>query len=148
MKTLSNKDKKAFADKVSSAIMEKKDMFQYDEKNRVYLINGNAAFIESDSGVIFPFLKSENTDFTKYSDAIIDMPAVPFICNGADLLRPGIVRMGEFSKGDVVIIRDEKNNVKLAVMQALFDWEEAKAMQKGRIAKSLHYFNDTYWKEY
>lgn len=148
MRTLSNKEKKSFTDRIKSAIIEKKDMLQYEDKKGVYLINGKAAYLEAENGLVVPFLKSSNVNFELYPNAVIDMPAVPHICNGADLLRPGVVRMDNFEKGDILIIRDEKNNVKLAVMQAMFSSVEAKEMSKGRIAKSLHYFNDTYWKEY
>jgi PUA domain protein len=101
--------------------------------------------IQTDNKII-PYLKYKNNDLSKLSSVIIDMPAVPFMTNGADLLRPGIVSLEEFKQGDLIIIRDEKNNIPLAVMQALFSSNEIKAMEKGKVAKSLHYVNDKYWK--
>ena len=75
----------------------------------------------------------------------IDMPAVKYIVNGADVMRPGIVSFDEFMKNEIISIIDEKNKKPLAVGKALYSSEEMKAMEKGKVVKNLHWIGDEVW---
>ena len=80
----------------------------------------------------------------------IDMGAVKFITNGADVMAPGIVEVDPYIKeGDVVWIRDEINRKPLAIGRALVDAEkmveEEKEGRKGKVIKNLHYVGDKIW---
>ena len=76
----------------------------------------------------------------------IDMPAVKFIVNGADVMRPGIVACDEFKKDEIIAVIDEKNKKPLAVGKALFSSEEMKLMDKGKAVKNLHWIGDEMWR--
>ncbi len=78
--------------------------------------------------------------------ATIDMPAVKFIVNGADIMRPGIKHMGDFSQSQIITIIDENNHKPLAIGQALFSSDEMRTMDKGKVIKNLHYVGDSIWK--
>ena len=44
------------------------------------------------------------------------MGAIPYVCKGATVMAPGIVRVeGEFGKGDLVLIVDMKHGKALAL---------------------------------
>jgi PUA domain protein len=80
----------------------------------------------------------------------IDMGAVKFITNGADVMAPGIVKVDpDIKEGDVVWIRDEINRKPLAIGRALVDAEkmveEEKERRKGKVIKNLHYVGDKIW---
>jgi len=77
----------------------------------------------------------------------IDMPAIPFIIKGADVMRPGIIKFDEreFTKGDFVVIVDENNKKPLAVGEALFSSEEIKDMEKGKVIQTIHRVGDEIW---
>lgn len=76
----------------------------------------------------------------------IDMGAVQFIYNGADVMSPGIVDADpEISTGDVVWIRDERNLQPLAVGKALMSGPEMRGAQSGKAVKSLHHVGDEIW---
>jgi PUA domain protein len=76
----------------------------------------------------------------------IDMGAVQFIYNGADVMSPGIVDADpDISSGDVVWIRDERNLQPLAVGKALMSGSEMKEAQSGKAVKSLHHVGDEIW---
>ena len=78
--------------------------------------------------------------------AVVDMGAVRFVCNGADVMAPGIVRYeGTFGKGDLVVVVDVKHSKPLAVGEALVGFDEAKATKQGPIIKSKHYVSDKVW---
>lgn len=75
----------------------------------------------------------------------VDMGAVKFVNNGADIMGPGIVEADHaLQAGDVVWVRDEKNKRPLAVGQAL---EAGAAMPKqaGKKVKNLHRVGDELW---
>lgn len=77
---------------------------------------------------------------------VVDMGAVRFVCNGADIMAPGIVRYeGEFSKGDVVFVVDEKHGKPLALGEILYDKSEAKSVKQGAMVKNVHYVSDKVW---
>ncbi|MEM0350142.1 MAG: PUA domain-containing protein [Candidatus Caldarchaeum sp.] len=76
----------------------------------------------------------------------VDMGAVPRVASGADVMRPGIVRMDVFQAGDEVVVRDITHSKPLAVGQALMSSEKASALAKGKVVKNLHHIDDAAWK--
>ncbi|MCS7133129.1 MAG: hypothetical protein NZ918_05385, partial [Aigarchaeota archaeon] len=77
--------------------------------------------------LIFPALLEEYNQeiFTLLPAMIVDMGAVPHITRGADVMRPGVRRFeGVFKKGDLVIVKDEKNLRAIALTLALEDLEK------------------------
>jgi PUA domain protein len=77
---------------------------------------------------------------------VVDMGAVPYVCKGADIMAPGIVRIeGEFSRGDLILVVDVKHGKMLVLGEALYDGESAKKVKKGAVVKSLHFVSDKIW---
>jgi PUA domain protein len=77
----------------------------------------------------------------------VDMGAVGFVCNGADVMGPGIVDADPgIEEGDLVWIRDEKNLKPLAIGKALASGVEMLEKGKGKTVQSLHYVGDKLWK--
>jgi PUA domain protein len=76
---------------------------------------------------------------------IVDMGAVKFMCNGANVMRPGIKSFGEFEKDQIVIIIEESQKKSLAVGRALVSSNEMAQMNKGIVVENLHYISDKYW---
>ena len=80
----------------------------------------------------------------------VDMGAVKFVTNGADVMCPGIVECDpSIQPGDLVWVRDERNKRPLAVGEALMPGPEivaqARAKAKGKAVKSLHHVGDKFW---
>ncbi len=77
----------------------------------------------------------------------VDMGAVPYVCNGADVMCPGIVEADStIRKDDLLWIRDEKNKKPLAIGMALVDGEDMVKNDEGKAIKSIHYVGDKLWK--
>jgi PUA domain protein len=75
----------------------------------------------------------------------VDMGAVKFVANGADIMAPGIVEADPAVKeGDWVWIRDERNKQPLAVGRALVPGPTM-VRGKGKAVKSLHHLGDKLW---
>jgi PUA-domain protein len=77
----------------------------------------------------------------------VDMGAVPYVTNGADVMAPGIVEADpEVREGDMVWIRDVTHKRPLAVGRALVGAEVMAAKAPGKAIKNLHYVGDKIWK--
>ena len=114
------------------------------ENERILLRNGEPTFIERGAAFIpeLHFILKKNTLKT----VTIDMAAIKFIINGADVMRPGIVAADEAIKeGEYVAIVDQKNRKPLAIGSALVSSEALKTMDKGKAVKNLHYVGDDIW---
>lgn len=114
------------------------------DKGDIYLVGGKPLLFKSDSR-IHPTLMF--SDFiAKAPKVVVDMGAVPYVCKGATVMAPGIVRYeGEFAAGDTVVVTDMKHGKALAVGEALMDSTTAKVTKKGPIVKTLHYVSDKIW---
>jgi PUA domain protein len=73
------------------------------------------------------------------------MGAVKFMCDGANVMRPGIRSFTEFEKGQIVCVVEESQKKFLAVGRALVSSSELQAMTKGVAIENLHYISDKYW---
>jgi PUA-domain protein len=110
----------------------------------IYLVNGKPLFFKTGERVL-PTLLFQ--DFVLRSPKIVvDMGAVPYVCNGADIMAPGIMRVeGEFSKGDLVLVVDEKHGKPLAVGESLYDAANARNTKQGAVVKNVHFVSDKIW---
>ena len=110
----------------------------------IYLIEGKPILYKSGENVLPTLLFSEFT--SKSPKIVVDMGAVPYVCKGATVMAPGIVRIeGEFGKGDLVLVVDLKHGKALALGESLLDSEIAKQTKKGPVVKTLHYVSDKVW---
>ena len=75
------------------------------------------------------------------------MPAVKFIANGADVMRPGIKEFDNFKKNQIIIIVDETHQKPLAIGEALVSSEEMKSLDSGKVIKNLHHVGDKIWNQ-
>jgi PUA-domain protein len=95
--------------------------------------------------VVLPTLVSTDI-LAQLPKAVVDMGAVRFVCNGADVMAPGIRRYeGKFNKGDVIVVVDEKYGKPLALGEMLCSSEEAKSTKQGPVIKTKHYVSDKVW---
>lgn len=96
---------------------------------------------------ILPSLKAINKSLVEIASITVDMGAVPFVTNGADIMAPGITEIPEGLKAnDFVAIIDENFGKSLAIGQLLFDGDKIKEMNKGKVVKNIHYIDDDIWK--
>ena len=91
-----------------------------------------------------PFL-TETKLLESFPNVMVDMGAVKFMCNGANVMRPGIKSHTEFSKDEIVCIVEESQQKFLAVGKSLVHSSAMKEMSKGEVVKNLHYISDKYW---
>jgi len=110
----------------------------------IYLISGKAILYKSTDKVLPTLLFAEFA--AKAPKIVVDMGAIPYVCKGATVMAPGVVRIeGDFRNGDIAIIMDMKHGKALAVSETLMDVETAKQTKKGPVAKNLHFVGDKVW---
>jgi len=77
----------------------------------------------------------------------VDMGAVPFVYNGADVMAPGIVEADPAIRvGDFVWVRDEKNRRPLAVGRAIMDGPTMAREERGKAIETIHHVGDDLWR--
>lgn len=110
----------------------------------VLLVDGKPLFFQ-ECNIWFPTVKGVlEYDICRYV-VIIDMGAVRFVVNGADIMCPGIVSADpEITAGDLVIIKEEGHHKPLAIGKALLDAPDMIA-DSGKAIKSIHYVGDSLW---
>ena len=76
----------------------------------------------------------------------VDMGAVPYVVNGADIMAPGITG-GDTSlkESDLAWVRDENNGKPLAIVQLLKDMEAILNDRQGKVARNIHHIGDKLW---
>lgn len=125
--------------------ISKKDQAEMiEDKYKVILINKKPAFFYYHDEVV-PTLKylQEHCIVKKIT---VDMGAVKFVVNGADVMRPGIVEIeDEIGKEDFVVVVDKNNLKPLAVGIALYSSQEMRARTSGKAVKNIHYVGDELW---
>jgi PUA-domain protein len=110
----------------------------------IFLVNGRPLLVKAGEN-FFPTLVF-NEILALAPKVVVDMGAVPHICNGADVMAPGIVRFkGEFRKGNLVFVVDERHGKPLAVGKALYDFNKSKTVTEGVVVKSIHFVGDNVW---
>ncbi len=137
------KDAQALLKEYSFSINKNDHFALVDDK--ILFINNEPCFFYHEQK-LFPTL----TTLQKHlllKKITVDMGAVRFVVNGADIMRPGIVDIEEgIFKNEAVMVIDEKNKKPIAVGYTLFTGEEIRAQTTGKVIKTLHYVGDEIWK--
>lgn len=145
---LSKSDTAKLCDKVEAQWGTQK--IERAKNARVYYLDGASLLEIGDvrvldiDGFFVPFLGSEDL-LAKFPSITVDMGAVKFMCNGANVMRPGIKEGTEFEKDGIVCIVEESQRKCLAVGRALVSSAEMEKMERGETIKNLHYISDKHW---
>lgn len=117
-----------------------------EDGDTLYSINDVLKLWKSEDGYI-PVLTLLLRKKIELKTIIVDMGAVKFVTNGADIMRPGITHIdSKIKKNEIIEIVDEKNHRSLAVGKAMFDAKDMEAKTSGKVIKNLHTINDNIWK--
>ncbi len=114
------------------------------ETGKIYFIN-NKPLLAAFNNTLVPTLFS-NEILDAFPKIVVNMGAVPHLCNGADLMAPGVVKIEkDYNKGSYVVVADERHNKPLAIAIALEDSNTTRSMTHGKIARNIHYVGDKLW---
>ncbi len=112
---------------------------------RAFIINGKIIAVE-DAKALYLTLHGVNELKPKRGWVTVDMGAIRFLANGADVMAPGIVDADPaIEEGDMVWVRDETHGRPLAVGKALIDGPSMSAGATGKAIKTIHFVGDPIW---
>ncbi|UCH02000.1 MAG: DUF1947 domain-containing protein [Candidatus Bathyarchaeota archaeon] len=151
---LKKKEAKRVQERISQALkIDRSDAFNrkasfevmsIDVEKKVFLIDGKPEFIEVD-GEIFPVLINANV-LNQLPSITVDMGAVPHICNGANVMAPGVTKVnGSFNADSIIVVLEERYLKKIAIAKALYNSNEIANKKHGKVAENLHYISDKFW---
>ena len=151
-KRLRSKDVKAYSEEVGSALGievftgdDIVDIAESSEFNVIY-VNGEILALVFE-GKTFLTVRGLLKYKPQKKFVTVDMGAVPYVTNGADVMAPGIVDADiDIKEGDIVWIRDIKNLVPLAIGVSAVSGEELKKGGKGKVIRTLHNVGDKLWR--
>ena len=111
----------------------------------IILVDGEPCFMSYENKIVFT-LYGLNRYKPKKNFVVVDMGAVKFVTNGADVMSPGVVDADrDISEGDQVWICDENHHKPLAIGIALKSGEDMISETKGRAIKTIHFVGDDLW---
>jgi PUA domain protein len=103
-------------------------------------------FLMDTGSWVFPTLKGAVQFPFPERRVAVDAGAIPYVVNGADIMRPGIVSVTDDVKaGFPVQVVDERHGKPLAIGIALHDADDIRASTAGKMVKKFHYVGDEIW---
>ena len=95
---------------------------------------------------VFPTLRGALERPFPQRRIVVDSGAVPYVINGADVMRPGIVSVtDDVRAGGLVQIVEERHGKPIAIGVAILDASEIRVRTGGKMAKNIHYVGDEIW---
>jgi len=149
---LREKDARAILKAIGSRLQLSEDVFGSKPRvekvqigdEELILIDGKPVILKK-SGQLVPTLRF-GTALERLARAVVDMGAVPHICNGADVMVKGIRKVDrDFVEGSLVVIVDETYGKPLAIGEALVDSSSIREMEKGKVIRNMHFVGDNVW---
>jgi len=122
--------------KISLQVMETEG----ERRWRVFLFEGRPVLVETPDGDLVPFIGLIREVPDLLPRVVVDLGAVRYIANGADVMGPGIVSVEEVEEGSLVAVVDEKYGAPIAVGRALRPASEFK--ERGKSVENLHHAGD------
>ncbi len=148
--TLSKRQIKELIPSISSLISvspKQKVEIVNAEKQTILYVDDSPTLFQFE-GRWFPLLKLilSGEIPVQYKRITVDMGAIKFVANGADIMRPGITDIEDgFLSGDPVLIIDETHKKVLALGIALFNSQEMRALSSGKVIRNAHTVGDVLW---
>lgn len=117
-----------------------------EDGDTLYAVNNILKLWKSKDGYI-PVLTLLLNKQVDLKTVVVDMGAIRFVTNGADVMRPGITKIEpNIKKNDIIQIVDETHNRALALGKAMFDANAMESKTSGKVIKNLHTIKDNVWK--
>ena len=142
---LKSKEVNKSLDKYQVNLSKKDQVELIEDEFKIILVNKQPFFFYYDDKVLPTLKYLQKHDCLK--KITVDMGAVKFVINGADIMRPGVVEIESgIEKDDFIAVIDLNNKKPLAVGIALFNSEDMQNTKTGKVIKNIHYVGDELWK--
>ncbi|MDR0438878.1 MAG: RNA-binding protein [Methanocalculaceae archaeon] len=114
-------------------------------KFNIYIIEKKSLIMEQDTWA-FPTLRGAILRPFSGRRIVVDMGTIPYMINGADVMRPGVVSVtDDVVAGSPALVVDEIHDKPLAIVIPQYDAAKIIALERGKVAKNMHYIGDDLW---
>lgn len=115
------------------------------EEIKMIFVDGEPCFMIYKNRIVFT-LQGLYKYKPREKFVVIDMGAVKFVTNGADVMAPGIVDADkDINENDQIWVCDEKHHKPLAVGIAIMTGEQMMSERQGKAINVIHYVGDRLW---
>ncbi|MGI0045827.1 MAG: PUA domain-containing protein [Nitrosotalea sp.] len=143
-KTDSNEILEAISSQWKIDMPKIKTLVKHEIDDETFIITSENFMAVKVGETYLPFL-SETLLLEKFPKVTVDPGAIKFVCNGANVMRPGIKSYTDFQKDQVICVVEQTHNKFLAIGKSLVSSDEMPNITKGEVVKNLHYISDKYW---
>lgn len=155
VQSLSGKDRRTLVKDLEGIIEDPKELlpkksplfrFRFNKRESIIVRDKGDVVILDINGMTIPSLKIARKVKLLLPTITVDLGAIKFVTNGADVMRPGITEISDdVLEGDLVVIVEERNKAPIAFGFALYDAVDMKVKKGGKCIKTVHYLKDKYW---
>lgn len=149
VKTLKEDFLKQYDETFLNQVFPKKaniELIQTEKGDTLYAINKELKIWKTEVDGYIPVLTFLLKHNVKMKTIVVDMGAIRYVTNGADVMVPGVTQIDQtIKKNDIVQIVDETHGRVLAVGKALYSADDMNSMKSGKIIKNLHTIQDAIW---
>lgn len=122
-----------------------KQIKSFELNNKIEVFHSDYFIIVKAQEHYFPFLKDFKT-IDKLPKIIVDKGAIPFVCKGANIMRPGIKEIDDsFKQDDIIVISEELHTKNIAIGKSMYSSDEILNLEKGIVILNLHFVGDNIW---
>ena len=121
------------------------EWIKLDQNQVLYAVDNVLTFWLKD-GKLIPLLSYLMKHPNPFKTVKVDEGAVKFVSKGANVMRPGIIKIDpSIKKGDIVTIIDPHHDRVLSVGEALYDTDKIEKMKDGKVITCVHSLTDNIW---
>jgi len=151
---LSKKDKRAliaqltefFGEEITNSLQ--KDIIIEEVRTDIgtFIVNNSKIWVFDHENMKIPTIHFLRQHAYSIPKIVVDIGAIRFITNGADVMAPGIVFFDEqIKEGSIVVIHEERANSIIGIGQSLISSKDFSKSNKGKVIKNLHHLRDSIW---
>ena len=122
------------------------ELIQTEKGDTLFVINKELKLWKTEDDGYIPVLTFLLNNKVKIKTIVVDMGAIRYVANGADVMRPGITQIDPaIKKNDIVQIVDETHDRAIAIGKAIYNAQEIEMRDSGKVIKNLHTIQDAIW---
>jgi PUA-domain protein len=111
----------------------------------LYMVDKKPLLMELGS-TVFPTLRGILEHPFPERRIVVDSGAVPYVVNGADVMRPGVVSISDdIRPGSPAQVVEERHGKPVAICIALYSAEEMQKKTSGKVCRNIHHVGDEIW---
>ena len=120
--------------------------YTFSKTEALYIVDQKTIVLVEIDNLLLPHLKAiRNMDVT-IPKIVVDLGAIKFVTNGADIMRPGIVKIDDnVMEGGLVLVVEERNQAPLSIGRSLYDAIDMRSKDSGKCIKNLHWLKDKWF---